>query len=65
VSLFAVGLGAAAHAQEPDRIIVDIPCDFVLNGTSLPAGKYKAVIQSKDMVKQKVLTQDVWFEIMQ
>jgi len=41
VSLFAVGLGAAAHAQEPDRIIVDIPYDFVLNGTSLPAGKYK------------------------
>jgi len=33
--------------------------------TGLPAGKYKAVIQSKDMVKQKVLTQDVWFEIMQ
>ena len=41
VSLFAVGLGAAAHAQEPDRLIVDIPYDFVLNGTSLPAGKYK------------------------
>jgi hypothetical protein len=33
--------------------------------TGRPAGKYKAVIQSKDMVKQKVLTQDVWFEIMQ
>src|SRR5215831_18720906 len=41
VSLFAVGLGAAAHAHEPDRLIVDIPYDFVLNGTSLPAGKYK------------------------
>jgi len=33
--------------------------------TGLSAGKYKAVIQSKDMVKQKVLTHDVWFEIMQ
>lgn len=33
--------------------------------TGLPAGKYKAVIQSKDMIKQKVLTQDVWFEILQ
>jgi hypothetical protein len=41
VSLFAVGLGAAAHAHEPDRLIVDIPYDFVLSGTSLPAGKYK------------------------
>jgi len=41
VSLFAVGLSAAAHAHEPDRLIVDIPYDFVLNGTSLPAGKYK------------------------
>lgn len=41
VSLFAVGLGAATQAREPDRLIVDIPYDFVLNGTSLPAGKYK------------------------
>jgi len=41
VSLFAVGLCAAAHAHEPDRLMVDIPYDFILNGTSLPAGKYK------------------------
>ena len=33
--------------------------------TGLPPGKYRAVIQSKDMIKQKVLTQDVWFEILQ
>ena len=33
--------------------------------TGLSPGKYKAVIQSRDMIKQKVLTQDVWFEILQ
>jgi VWFA-related protein len=33
--------------------------------TGLPAGKYKAVIQSKDMIRQRLLTQDVWFEILQ
>jgi VWFA-related protein len=33
--------------------------------TGLPPGKYRAVIESKDMIKQKVLTQDVWFEILQ
>lgn len=32
--------------------------------TGLPPGKYKAVIQSKDMIKLKVLTQDIWFEIL-
>ena len=40
VSLFAVGLAAAAHAQEPDRLVVNIPYDFVVNGKTLPAGKY-------------------------
>lgn len=41
VSLFAVTAGAAVHAQEPDQLVVNIPYNFVLNGTSLPAGKYK------------------------
>src|SRR5262245_6145866 len=55
VSLFAVGLGAAAHAHEPDRLIVDIPYDFVLNGTSLPAGKYKVERYDFDDVLMLVL----------
>jgi hypothetical protein len=55
VSLFAVGLGAAAHAQEPDRLIVDIPYDFVLNGTSLPAGKYKVERYDFNDVRMLVL----------
>ena len=33
--------------------------------TGLPPGKYRAVIQSKDMINQKTLTQDVGFEILQ
>ena len=40
VSLFAVGFGVAAHAQEPDRLVVNIPYDFVVNGKTLPAGTY-------------------------
>jgi hypothetical protein len=40
VSLFAVGFGAAAQAQEPDRLVVNIPYDFVVSGKTLPAGKY-------------------------
>jgi len=55
VSLFAVGLGAAAHAQEPDGLIVDIPYDFVLNGTSLPAGKYKVERYDFNDVRMLVL----------
>lgn len=41
VSLFTVAAGATARAQEPDQVVVNIPYAFVLNGTSLPAGKYK------------------------
>ena len=32
--------------------------------TGLPSGKYRAVIQSKDMIRPKTLTQDVGFEIL-
>ena len=55
VSVFAVGLGAAAHAQEPDRLVVNIPFDFVLNGTSLPAGKYKVERYDYSDVRMLVL----------
>jgi len=40
VSLFALGFGVAAQAQEPDRLVVNVPYDFMVNGTTLPAGKY-------------------------
>src|SRR5262249_44962214 len=31
---------AAATAGEADRLVVDVPYDFVVNGKPLPAGKY-------------------------
>jgi hypothetical protein len=40
VSLFAVALCATAKSQELDHLVVNIPYDFVVNGKSLPAGKY-------------------------
>ena len=41
VSLGAALLAAAAAtAGEPDRLVVDVPYDFVVNGKTLPAGKY-------------------------
>jgi len=40
VFLFTVALGSAAKAQEPDRLVVNIPYGFVVNGKALPAGKY-------------------------
>jgi hypothetical protein len=30
----------------------------------LPAGKYSAVIESRDIVQQKVLKQEAWFAIL-
>ena len=33
--------------------------------TGLPPGKYSAVIESRDIVQQKVLKQEAWFEITQ
>ena len=32
--------------------------------TGLPAGKYSAVIESRDIVQQKVLKQEAWFVIL-
>jgi len=31
---------AAATAGEPDRLVVDVPYDFVVDGKTLPAGRY-------------------------
>ena len=39
VSFGAAVLAAASHADS-DRLVVDVPYDFVVNGKTLPAGKY-------------------------
>ena len=40
VSLGAAILAAASYAADVDRLVVDIPYNFVVNGKTLPAGKY-------------------------
>ena len=40
VSFGAAVLAAAAYAGDSDRLVVDVPYDFVVNGKTLPAGKY-------------------------
>jgi len=40
VSFGGALLAVAAYAGEADRLVVDIPYDFVVNGKTLPAGKY-------------------------
>jgi hypothetical protein len=35
------GLGVAAKAQVPDQLVVKIPFQFVVAGTTLPAGTYR------------------------
>jgi hypothetical protein len=41
VSLFVASFGVAAQAGEPDRLVVNIPYDFVVSGKTLPAGAYR------------------------
>jgi hypothetical protein len=55
VSLFAFALSAAAHAQDLDRLVVNIPYDFVVNGKSFPAGKYKVQRYSDSSLHQLAL----------
>jgi hypothetical protein len=55
VSLFAFGFGVAARAQEPDRLLVNVPYDFVVNGKLLPAGKYQVQRRSSNDLHQLVL----------
>jgi len=40
VSLFVASIGVAAQAGEPDRLLANIPYDFVVGGKTLPAGAY-------------------------
>ena len=41
VFLFAASFTVAAKGQEPDRLAVKVPFNFVVNGTTLPAGAYQ------------------------
>src|SRR5262249_18417351 len=40
VSFGAAALAAALYSGGSDRLVVDIPYNFVVNGKTLPAGKY-------------------------
>jgi hypothetical protein len=55
VSLFAFALGAAVKSQELDRLVVNIPHDFVLSGKSLPAGTYKVQRYSDSDSRQLIV----------
>jgi hypothetical protein len=55
VSLFGLGFGMAAQAQEPDRLVVNVPYDFVVNGKLLPAGKYKVQRYNDNDLRQLIL----------
>ena len=50
------GLGAAAQGQVVDQIVVDVPCEFVVAGKTLPAGSYKVNRVSNSNVGVLVLT---------
>ena len=38
--LMLVGLGISAHAQDSDKLVVNVPFAFYVNGAKLPAGDY-------------------------
>src|SRR5262245_15014717 len=71
VSFGAAALAIAAYAADLDRLVVDIPYDFVVNGKTLPAGKYNvkrnsdhdllvlAITSVDDRASAVTLTQDI------
>jgi hypothetical protein len=36
-----LGVGASAHAQDADAVVVSVPFEFVAGGATLPAGEYR------------------------
>jgi hypothetical protein len=50
VVVFA-GLGVAANAQTDDQVVVSVPFEFVVAGTTLPAGTYHVDRLSDDPSK--------------
>ena len=37
----SLGVGASAHAQDADAVVVSVPFEFVAGGAALPAGEYR------------------------
>jgi hypothetical protein len=50
------GLGVAAKGQAVDKIVVNVPYEFVVAGKTLPAGSYKVNRVSDSIVGALVLT---------
>jgi hypothetical protein len=50
------GLATAAHAQEPDQLIVKIPYEFVVAGKTLPPGNYRVNRANSQNVAELVIT---------
>jgi hypothetical protein len=52
-----LGLGGSSRAQDPSRIIVHVPFDFVAGGAMLPAGTY-SVGRISDSQRSLVIRSD-------
>lgn len=48
------GLAIAAQAQEVDHVVVTIPYEFVVDGTTLPAGSYE-VRRASGRIESRIL----------
>jgi len=42
------GFGITSHAQDADVLVVDVPFDFVMASTTMPAGTYRVARLSDD-----------------
>ena len=51
-----LGLGISAHAQEVDKVVVNVPFEFVAGGQTLPAGTYR-VSRASDQAFQALVIQ--------
>jgi hypothetical protein len=52
-----LGLGGSSRAQDPSRIVVHVPFDFVAGGATLPAGTY-SVGRVSDSQRSLVIRSD-------
>jgi hypothetical protein len=50
-----LGLGVSAHAQDVDRLVVNVPFDFVAGGETLPAGTYSVSRVSPEVNRALVI----------
>src|ERR1700680_1925614 len=49
------GLGISARAQDADKIVVNVPFDFVAGGETLPAGPYSVSRVSPEVSRALVI----------